>query len=335
MRNAFNMSFDLNLYSQYRTELMGWAIIMVVISHIHGFGVSMYEPLRQLTSVGASGVELFLFVSGFGLWKSLRTATNGTFSLNASVLVPWYKRRYYRILVPYVIFAIPMYGVLTIMDQQDFGEFVRRVTFLSFWTKGWGLWYVAMLIPLYFISPFIIKLLSGKGKIICFVVSLLAAEFFAYFAFGGKRDVYYSRFIVQRLPSFFIGIFMAESICDGKKISLWIVLFVPLLAYFMLRGLNHTIGTRFFYLWLLPLPFSTITSWLVTRYSWLRTTLNFMGVLSLELYCTHMFLPKLLIRVFNISPSIYMYLVGVGACIIVSAGINMASNILISKLSDK
>ena len=329
------MQFELNLYSKYRTELMGFAAIMVIITHMHDNGVAMCEYVRRLTSVGASGVDLFMFVSGFGLWRSLRTATSGTFSLHANVLGAWYKKRYLRILVPYLIFAIPIYGLLTIMDHQDLLEYVRRVVFVSFWSKGWGLWYVAMLIPLYFISPFIIKLLSNERKIIWFVVLMLAVELFAYFAFGGIHDVCWIRFCVSRLPGFLIGIVMAQAICEGKKISLWYVLLIPLMVYFLLRGLNHTVGTRFFYLWLLPLPFSTIMVWAFSRFGWLQSACKFMGQISLEAYCTHAFVPACIVRLLNLTPSLYTYIFGVGVGILMSVGIHKLSNIIISRVSGK
>lgn len=330
------MQFELNLFSRYRTELMGIAAIMVIITHMHDNGVAMSEFVRRLTSVGASGVELFLFVSGFGLWKSLRTATNGTFSLHANVLGAWYKRRYLRILVPYILFAIPIYGILTIMDHMDGIEFLKRVSFISFWTRGWGVWYIAMLIPLYFITPIIIKLLSGNGKIIWFLLLMLFTEIFAYIGFGGGRDLYYCRFMVSRLPSFLIGIFMAQAICEGeKKISLWWILVIPLIAYFILRGVNHHFGTRFFYLWLLPLPFSTLMVWLVRRFEWLQKMSNFMGRISLEAYCTHAFVPACIVRAFSLTPSLYTYLFGVGISILLSVGINRAAGVIIDNVSAK
>lgn len=330
------IQFDLNLFSKYRTELMGMAAIMVIITHMHDNGVAMYEFVRRLTSVGASGVELFLFVSGFGLWKSCKKATNGTFAVNPRVLSSWYARRYLRILVPYILFAIPMYGILTIMDHMDGIEFLKRVSFISFWTRGWGVWYIAMLIPLYFITPFIIKLLSGNGKIIWFILLMLLTEIFAYVGFGGGRDFYYCRFMVSRLPSFLIGIVMAQAICEGeKKMSLWVILIIPLIAYFILRGVNHHFGTRFFYLWLLPLPFSTLMVWLVRRFGWLQKMCNFMGRISLEVYCTHAFVPACIVRAFSLTPSLYTYIFGVGVSILLSVGINRAAGFIIGVVSSQ
>lgn len=327
------MNFELNLYSKYRTELMGIAAIIVILSHIHDSGVVLWEPIRRLLSLGASGVELFLFVSGFGLWKSYHNATNGTYAIDAKIVCPWYKKRYLRILIPYLIFALPIYGVLTLEDHSGIMEYIRRVSFISFWTQGWGLWYVAMLFPLYLIAPCIIKLLTGEQKIIWFVVLLLFTELFAYFAFGVNRDIYYTKFIMSRLPSFYIGVFMAQAICEGKKSSLWYVLIIPLAFYFLLRGLNHTLDTRFFYLWLLPLPFSTIGVWLLEHCNWLQATCKFMGTISLEIYCTHAFVPVFIMRQFHVTSSLLLYLVGIGVSIVLSVGINKLANVVIHKVS--
>lgn len=327
------MKFDLNLYSEYRTELMGLATIMVVVSHAYMSGMTLSNSARMVTGLGASGVELFLFVSGFGLWKSLFFASNRTFDFSLDVLSSWYKRRYLRILVPYLIFAIPIYGILTILDHQGIVEYIRRVFFVSFWTHGWGLWYIAMLLPLYFVAPLLIKLLSGKWKVFWFVILLLITELFSYFAFGGNRDVYFSRFIIQRIPSFLIGIMMAEAICESKKISIWWVLFLPLLCYVVLWRLNHTIGTRFFYLWLLPLPFSTVAVLLFERAIWLQSLCKFLGTISLEVYCAHIFVPMILMQAFHITASWSMYLLGVCISVILAVGIAWISSIALACIS--
>lgn len=326
------IQFELNLYSKYRTELMGWATIMVVVSHLYMSGVELSEPVRRITGIGASGVELFLFLSGFGLWKSYSSVTSGLCNIDIRKIGKWYEKRYLRILVPYLIFAIPVYGILTAMDHLSVSEFIKRVSFISFWTQGWGVWYIVMLIPLYLLTPFLICMLTGEGKVMWLIILVLAVELFAYFAFYGEGDVFFSRFIVQRLPSFFIGIFMARSICEGKKVSQWWVLLVPLVAYVLLWGMNHTIGTRFFYLWLLPLPISTIMVWLLMRYSWLQSICKFMGTISLEMYCTHMFIPVMIVRALSLSPSFSMYFLGVVISIGLSVGINSISVKTIDRL---
>ena len=66
-------SFDLGLLSDYRTELMGIAALMVILCH------SLMPPsidyhssfLKWFLIQGNRGVDIFFFVSGFGLFISL------------------------------------------------------------------------------------------------------------------------------------------------------------------------------------------------------------------------------------------------------------------------
>ena len=66
--------FYVNDISQYRTELMGVATLLVVFGHSAGNGVVMPGWLESLCGLASIGVDIFLLVSGLGLWYSLRSA---------------------------------------------------------------------------------------------------------------------------------------------------------------------------------------------------------------------------------------------------------------------
>lgn len=68
--SAFNVS-DI---SQYRTHLMGVATLLVLFGHSAGNGVVMPGWMESLCGLASVGVDIFLFVSGLGLWYSLRSA---------------------------------------------------------------------------------------------------------------------------------------------------------------------------------------------------------------------------------------------------------------------
>lgn len=309
------------------------ATIMVVISHLYMSGIALSDPIRRLTGLGSSGVELFLFLSGFGLWKSFDNATNGTFHCNSKRLLSWYKRRYLRILIPYLLFSMPMYGILTMMDHQGVGEYLMRVSTFAVWLRhGWGLWYIAMLIPLYFVTPFLLKLLTGKRGIVWLVVLILMTQLVVFFKMCGPEDLYHIRFVIQRLPGFFIGIYLARAICNGEREPLWTVLFIPIIIYASLYIYNHCVEERFFYLWLLILPFSTVGVWLMKCCEWLRRVCEFVGTMSLEVYCTHMFIPVFIMRVLGVASSLWIYILGVCVSIILSWGINKAAKRIIELL---
>lgn len=62
---------NLNVFSQYRSALMGFSTILILICHsIEYVGVDkgiMYHLLVQ----GNRGVDIFLFLSGIGIFYSL------------------------------------------------------------------------------------------------------------------------------------------------------------------------------------------------------------------------------------------------------------------------
>ena len=57
-----------NDISAYRSELMGWSILWIMMLH---FTFNQIKPLGFIAQYGFAGVDIFLFVSGFGLFYSL------------------------------------------------------------------------------------------------------------------------------------------------------------------------------------------------------------------------------------------------------------------------
>ncbi len=67
-----SISFNLGLLSKYRSELMGLACIMVLVGHAEGNNVALYPILKNiLSSLASFGVDIFLLLSGIGIYYSL------------------------------------------------------------------------------------------------------------------------------------------------------------------------------------------------------------------------------------------------------------------------
>ena len=60
--------FELKDISTYRAELMGWAIVWIMMLH---FTFTQIKPFGFIAQYGFAGVEIFMFVSGFGLFFRL------------------------------------------------------------------------------------------------------------------------------------------------------------------------------------------------------------------------------------------------------------------------
>lgn len=83
-----------------RTEIMGIAIISVLIYHAFCW---IYNPIGAF-NIGYFGVDIFLFLSGFGL----------SFSYEKNKIRTFYNNRFLRIMPLYVFqYALPILFVLT------------------------------------------------------------------------------------------------------------------------------------------------------------------------------------------------------------------------------
>lgn len=65
------LEFNVQDISKYRSQLMGVATFLVIFGHSVGNGVLMPNWMESLCGLASVGVDIFLVVSGLGLWYSL------------------------------------------------------------------------------------------------------------------------------------------------------------------------------------------------------------------------------------------------------------------------
>ena len=77
--SIIDRQFDFGDISRYRTQLMGLATLMIIACHAPASGVLMPPVFAKVLSYGNFGVDIFLFLSGLGLFYSLskRPVENG------------------------------------------------------------------------------------------------------------------------------------------------------------------------------------------------------------------------------------------------------------------
>lgn len=92
--------FELEWFEKYRTELMGIAAIGIILCHANATGVMLPSIIRKIFSFGTECVDLFLMLSGIGIYYSLSKKTS---------LKQWYLKRYLRIGVPYLLISVPYF----------------------------------------------------------------------------------------------------------------------------------------------------------------------------------------------------------------------------------
>lgn len=227
---------NINDISKYRTHLMGVATLLVIFGHSAENGVVMPMWMESLCGLASVGVDIFLLVSGLGLWYSLRNVQTS----NSAGALCWYKRRYKRILVPYLI-ILGISNILAISRGRSIVTAILNISTINYWTNHQGAWYIAMLIPLYALTPLHDKICKKVKNPVMFTLVLVSLIIGVSLLQFDTTNVNISNFIenvrhvIVHLPAFFIGFMMAPMAKDRRKVS-WLWLYVlPILIVLIMK----------------------------------------------------------------------------------------------------
>ena len=286
------MQFDLALLSKYRTQLMGFAMIWVMFDHSRiTFSNEAFEFIR---GIGYGGVDIFLMLSGLGVFFSLSKEND---------IKKFYKKRVLRIL-PYYLPIVLIYSIyLCNFYNISISLIFYNLTTLSFWlnvTNTLGVygfdWYIPSLMVFYLISPFYMRFFNKKPIYSTILITILAITISLLIA--NTRWSYLLIFTI-RIPIFFIGILIGYLITQNKKINLAGIITLLLLfvigitsLYYILTECPNEINWQYGLWWI---PFILITFPLIMALSSLFSfikcynflVLTFVGKYSLVIYLLH------------------------------------------------
>lgn len=268
-----NRLFTFKDISTYRSELMGWAILWIMMLH---FTFTQIKPLGFLAQYGFAGVEIFMFVSGFGLYFSLDKDSN---------LLHFYKKRLLRIFPTYYILGI-FASILLYNDSVV--TYLFRYTTIGFWTGGvYGEWYIPSIVLLYLLAP-LFKALYHKILFIIIIsvccICLLASYYIIANEYITKGEPHF--FLLYRVPAFIFGMACAYWIKNRISEKYYYFLLLAGIPFFILLFPHHHEIYNFKYfslLFLLPLFILcfTIISRLITP---INPLISSIGKASLEIY---------------------------------------------------
>lgn len=333
------LQLDLSLLSKYRTPLMGIAALMIIFCHAPQYGVVMPSAVSSLIARGGLGVDIFLYLSGIGCWYSLSKGIT---------LKQWYYKRFIRIFIPYLFMQIPFWIWKIYNDSFSLvDEFIEFST-LGFWLHHVGAWYVALLIPLYIITPAIYKILNSGNRIlitllmviIVIVICMLKINMFN----GIIHEILYNlQWAFGRVPSFIIGMAMAPLVKQATKINIFALIIMPLLLYIAIHLLiDKNTPTQ----WCLVLPVLSVFIMIISKIdvsSFIYHFISWMGIISLESYLANIYLCHSIkdaiqpLRDFNIllTGGYFEYSIIILLGLLLSLVINKTSKIIIKKLKYK
>ena len=150
-----NELFNWYSFSKYRNQLFGIAIILILIFHSNNY--IAYGSSRVIIDRLNIGVEMFLFLSGMGLYFSYS---------KKPTYFQFEKKRFLTVGIVYLIASLPFCIWQNIVEHRSFLYFLFDLSSLSYWFKSENSpgWYVSLIFILYLIYPLINRILFGKEQ---------------------------------------------------------------------------------------------------------------------------------------------------------------------------
>lgn len=291
--------FDLGLLSKYRDELFGLATISIIIYHfvMDYRGSDLYDAAGMTAklfangyyhTIGSIGVEVFLLLSGMGLFFA--------FSKDEKI-GPFYKKRFLRIIPTYCLVGIAYYVVRDIVIKGNgIGAVIKHFTFYSFLTDGdVAMWFIFAILVFYLAYPLIYHVFKEKRHnvgmfLIVLIIVGLGLVLLHEFAYKFYDD---TNIMTLRIVVFIIGCYLGQSIKEQRPVSMPIV-GTFIIVTFILKVIVEYIDLGAF-LWrhYNAIYCVGLVAFLCVLLKWmenmkvLRKFLCICGTLSLELYMTH------------------------------------------------
>lgn len=260
-----------------RTFLMGLSMVSIMFFHQNFL---RFFPFSAFHLCGHFGVDMFFFVSGFGL----------VYSLNNNTLLFFYIRRLKRLLLP-ILLCCCLKFILS-YTIWPFNLSPRSISSLL----AWDLWFFKPLVCFYLLAPYLFRALKPRSySSIVMATLLICAIFILLFPSLENSVVAWS---VARFPAFVLGMAMGKGwtpkviIKHGWLFALLAIIFRALVVK------NYLIVNNLFTYPILTLALPSIAYHISLagdkiRNKSLYNSVKWCGVISLELYIWHEFIYRI------------------------------------------
>lgn len=278
-----------NNLSEFRTELYGVGAIGVLAVHAKPILQLKSHTISYFLTLGQIGVYIFAFLSGIGLYFSLKNSggskSKGTF----------YRKRFARVFFPYLLIAGIWYGIKYFVICGTPEMFFYELSTLSYWVAHSGAWYVAMLLPLYLVYPFAYDFIESGNrtkKTIVWIICVLAIEILLFYTVPSQYTNYVQ--VLNCWIVFFIGHYFGEKVWNKTTIPFYVCLLfiIPYPLEALIPYVKTIKLVRNLSFALLGVGASFLLSFFFERCNLSRgkKLLRNLGNMSLELYLTNIFL---------------------------------------------
>lgn len=281
------------LFSEYRAELMGIAIIGVLIGHTIILGnITINNTFIKFLNIipRLAFTQGFLFLSGFGLCYSFTKNNN---------IKQFYLKRIKRLLIPFIILSAWYYLFQDLIENRNFIGFLMHISSLAFWIEGNynGMWYIAISIVLYTIFPLCYKYIhnkrSGYKTALLILISIVFNIVLEYF-----QPEYYEKISIgiEKIPIFILGIYIGSLSLQDKVKKQYIITSIVIITIWIISYKTKTfwgyayaiydMTEKLIYMFIICIFLSMTNKYKIHNY--LCKILTWFGRYSLELYVLHL-----------------------------------------------
>ncbi|WP_022760612.1 acyltransferase family protein [Butyrivibrio sp. AD3002] len=291
------MKLEYKYISKYRKELMGIAIMLIVISHNNlDFPWVFHNVNSGIKMLCQVGVDIFFLLSGFGCYYSMKKDSNP---------ISFYRKRIMRLVPPYLtVFLIFGLYAICVMGKP-FNEYLWTYSLISFYVDNTlNEWFVASIILVYLIYP-LIYVIVEKSEAVAKALLILIYAIIVLFLCHIIRIPNPIRIVFEilgtRFPAFLIGSLMAKNSEGSRGIKLSTARYIIILGVlssilslyvFKMKVANNWIIIRTVFIFIV---FSIIICWIIVRdkaennniIRRCTTFFTFVGGITLEIYLVH------------------------------------------------
>lgn len=276
--------------SRHRGELMGLAMIFIVLFHAP---LSQSDAFFGLRRCGNVGVDMFLLLSGMGLWFAWS---------KQPPLMQFYRRRLVRLLPAWLLVACLYYVPRFLESPFTWPRLFRLIGQVSvnigFWQSGeLTFWYIPAILALYLVSPFYMRLIEKHEEWRWLPVLMMVWCAAVEWVVPLHKAVWHLEILWSRVPIFFVGINLGAWVKEGRTLTAsgrqlaWLTLVLTAALCICLEQTRHgrfpLFAERMVYIPMTVALCLVLCQLLERSPGWLVRAFSFIGGVSLETYLLH------------------------------------------------
>lgn len=273
--------------SRNRTELMGLAILMIMLCHNSLIFNANFNHINDILRTFLQiGVDIFFMLSGLGCYYSMGKSRTSLI---------FYKKRIVRILPTY-LFIITIYGIFScLILKNNILEYLYKYSLISFFLDGnLSEWFVAAILILYLFFPLLYQLINKRKFLFYFLGFIILILSFIISLFWSKESSFYvvNEIFIARIPIFLVGICIGNILYNNKdvnlnNVSLIIMLVTSVILYvvnYNCNLLNMLTITKYIFI---PIVISLTVLLNFDSCNSFEKASKFLGSITLEIYLIH------------------------------------------------